>query len=178
MERGFSLIELMITIVVMTILLAVVAPSMGYFNEKAKMQRLANELSGFLIQARSEAVMQNKTLYLSFLPNTPLGSAPTTYDGKWGLALRASSAIPGSLAAQQNNAEMYLSGMAFKNMTISTNNHWPALDSVNGRPEGGSNSEVTFSIDTEKKLKIIQEGISGRVNICGVGGDLYGYPGC
>lgn len=78
MDRGFSLIELLITVAVMVILMLAAAPSMGNLNEKAKVQRLAEELSGFLVQARSEAVMLNKPLYLIFLPT---GSIPVIIEG-------------------------------------------------------------------------------------------------
>ena len=182
MDRGFSLIELLITVAVMVILMLAAAPSMGNLNEKAKVQRLAEELSGFLIQARSEAVMLNKPLYLIFLP---MGSSATSpiLSGQWGLALRDTDTIP-SFNALSLGAEMYLPGNEFKNISIFTDSQWQplTLDGVNGRPvllsASSSPATIHFSVDSEKQINISLEQFSGRVKICGEDGEYYGYPKC
>ncbi len=180
MVRGFSLIELLITIIVIIILSLAAVPSFGYLNEKSKMQRLAEELSGFLLQARSEAVMQNQSLYLSFLPTGSSSTLPIL-DGSWGVALSASGSVPSSYATAQVNAVMYLDGQPFKNVTVYSDNRWQPLqlDGINGHPaELSDNAAITFSINANKRLQVRTEKITGRIKVCGLDGDNYGYPQC
>lgn len=47
MTRGFTLLELLITVSVLSILIATAAPSFSSVTQTVKMQRLAGELNGF-----------------------------------------------------------------------------------------------------------------------------------
>lgn len=62
--RGFSLIELMVTIAVMAILMAVVVPSFTDTLLGSKLASYANSLSGSAMLARSEAIKRNATVSL------------------------------------------------------------------------------------------------------------------
>ncbi|WP_462053007.1 pilus assembly FimT family protein, partial [Vibrio cholerae] len=64
MHRGFTLLELLITVAVLTALLLFAAPNFSKVNQQAKVVNLANELQGFLIQAKSEAVLRNQSLWV------------------------------------------------------------------------------------------------------------------
>ncbi|MFA0231863.1 Tfp pilus assembly protein FimT/FimU, partial [Vibrio sp. 10N.261.45.A7] len=66
MTRGFTLLELLVTVSVLSILIATAAPSFSSVTETVKMQRLAGELNGFLIQAKSESVKRNQDLWVHF----------------------------------------------------------------------------------------------------------------
>ena len=66
MTRGFTLLELLITVSVLSILIATAAPSFSSVTQTVKMQRLASELNGFLIQAKSESVKRNQDLWVHF----------------------------------------------------------------------------------------------------------------
>ncbi|WP_180799803.1 pilus assembly FimT family protein, partial [Vibrio parahaemolyticus] len=50
MHRGFTLLELLITVAFLVVLLLFGAPSFSKVSQKTKMANLANELHGFLIQ--------------------------------------------------------------------------------------------------------------------------------
>ncbi|HKY89907.1 MAG TPA: GspH/FimT family pseudopilin [Nevskiaceae bacterium] len=61
-QSGFTLLELMVTIVIGGILLAVGLPSMNRFALKSAESKAATELLSALVQARSEAVARNATV--------------------------------------------------------------------------------------------------------------------
>lgn len=63
-QGGFTLIELMITIAVMAILLAIVIPSFTDATLGSKLRSQANDLAAGVLLARSEAIKRNKTVTL------------------------------------------------------------------------------------------------------------------
>lgn len=177
MARGFTLIEMLISLVVLAVLLAAAVPSFSGMNERAKMQRLAEELQGFFVQTKSEAVLRNQPVYLNFVKS---GSA---YSGEWGIATKSTSTPATSLSSAQSGALVYLDGSPFKNITV----NFPMANAttllsilefepVNGKPVQSSN--LSFFVDANKPLKLVFSSITGRIRICGDGGAFYGYPSC
>ena len=67
-QRGFTLLELVFTVVIIGIVAAMAAPSFSGLIESNKIKRLATEIEWLLVQAKSEAVMQGKNVYV----NAPL----------------------------------------------------------------------------------------------------------
>ncbi|MGF1904761.1 GspH/FimT family pseudopilin [Aliivibrio salmonicida] len=170
MNRGFTLLELLITITVLAILLSVAAPNFNTVNNSVKMQRLATELNGFLIQAKSEAVLRNSNLWVHI-------SFPKTEEnktGSWNLALRESKVISGNMVA-------YLDGTNFSGITLKhTYTHKKTkFEGIRGRPASGS---FTFhpNNDTTKVLKVVLSNPPGRIKVCydNTSGELYGYNSC
>lgn len=68
--RGFTLIELMVTVSILAIMLAVGVPSFKNFSDGQKVKTAAYELSTAFLVARSEAIKRN----------APVTIAPTTTD--------------------------------------------------------------------------------------------------
>lgn len=66
--RGFTLVELMITIALLAIILSLAVPNMGFFVKKRALRSTFDELRLSLAYARSEAVKQGKNIYV--LPAT------------------------------------------------------------------------------------------------------------
>ena len=64
-ERGFTLIELMVTVSVLAILLAVAAPSFSSFVAGQKVKSASNDLTTALILARSEAIKRNADIVIA-----------------------------------------------------------------------------------------------------------------
>lgn len=87
MPRGFTLLELMITVAVLSALLATAAPSFKNVFETNKMQRLANELHGFVIEGKSEAVLRRERLWAHIIM-----SGSSSSDGNWRIDLTDNAA--------------------------------------------------------------------------------------
>jgi type IV fimbrial biogenesis protein FimT len=75
-QRGFTLLELVFTVVIMGIVIAMAAPSFNGLIESNKIKRLATEIEWLLVQAKSEAVMQGKNIYVNapLVPGTRINS--------------------------------------------------------------------------------------------------------
>ena len=62
--RGFTLIEMVVTLAVLGILLAIAAPQYNTFFEKFRTKRAAETLAGSLYLAKSEAIKRNQVVSL------------------------------------------------------------------------------------------------------------------
>lgn len=170
MDRGFTLIEMLISLIVLAVLLSTAIPSFSGLNEKLKMQRLAGELQAFFMQAKSEAVLRNQHVYLHFIQDGELDS------GEWALIISDSLTIPQNRNVAKKNTLMYLDGSPFKGVSI----HLPTLvlrfDGVNGKPN--QNGNIAFSIGAKKSL-VFKFHTRSRYRVCGDDeGELYGFPSC
>ena len=64
-NRGFSLLELMIVIVMIGIMTAIVAPNYSEYRRRWELESAAQQLVGNLHRARIEAIMQNKVVWVA-----------------------------------------------------------------------------------------------------------------
>ena len=108
--RGFTLIELMVTLTVMAIVLSLAAPSFASLLASNRISSQTNELIGALNLARSEAVRRGQPVTLlasqsnyskgwSVFPDANGdGAAASATDAADGLPIRQNSAFGGSVA--------------------------------------------------------------------------------
>jgi len=59
-DRGFSLIELLVVLILLSLSMALVAPSLSRFSRTAELKGAAQKISGILRNCRSEAVNKGK----------------------------------------------------------------------------------------------------------------------
>lgn len=161
MTRGFTLLELLITVVVLSVLLAAAAPSFSYLLASSKIQRLAPEVHGFLVTARSEAIARNQELHLLFLVSNTLGAIEDT-EGEWDLVLSTTASyVPG-------NVVMHLDGSAYQDITVSfsfLNQNSISIDGVRDRFINGNVTIASVSTPSEE-LSIKASNTTGRIRIC------------
>ncbi|CDT81229.1 putative Type IV fimbrial biogenesis protein FimT [Vibrio coralliirubri] len=161
MTRGFTLLELLVTVSVLSILIAAAAPSFSSLLASSKLQRLAPEVHSFLITARSEAVTRNQELYVLFLVSGALGGTESS-DGDWDMVLSSSASYA------PNNVMMKLDGEAYRDIKVSfsfLNQNAISIDGVRGRFINGNVTMASVSALSEE-LSVKASNTTGRIRIC------------
>ena len=64
--RGFTLIELMVTIAVLAVLMTLAAPSFSDFFQRYRLRGAADEVASLLVTARTEAMTRNRDVAVVF----------------------------------------------------------------------------------------------------------------
>lgn len=77
-QRGFSLIELMVTIAVMVLLALLAVPSLSQYVENTKIHSTAELLYASVQQARTEAIRRNANVELVFTDQPPTAASVET----------------------------------------------------------------------------------------------------
>jgi len=85
-QRGFTLIELVVTMAVLALLLLAAVPSMGRWLDNTRIRNVSDSLQGGLQLARAEAIRrnQNVTFWLVELNDPALLSADCTLSSRSG----------------------------------------------------------------------------------------------
>ncbi|MGI9876996.1 GspH/FimT family pseudopilin [Vibrio chagasii] len=168
MTRGFTLLELLITVSVLSILIATAAPSFSSVTQSVKMQRLAGEFNGFLIQAKSESVKRNQDLWVHF--STAKNEVQST--GDWTVWLKPTEDLTGETLLQ-------LSGEPFRDVSFSHNytGERISFESVRGRPARGT-IYLSPNASSTDRLLIKLSSPPGRIKVCGESNAQYGYDAC
>ena len=68
-DRGFSFIEIIVVLVLLSLAVALVAPSLSRFSRSVKLKAAAKKVSAILRYYRSEAVNQGKVYQIFFDPD-------------------------------------------------------------------------------------------------------------
>lgn len=161
---GFTLLELLIVIAVMTVLATAAAPSFSSLIESNKVKRLATEIEWLLVQAKSEAVMRGQRVTV-----TPSDMA-TTYSG-------AENALSWSIEAKLSGGTVLgkISNSDFGSVKIYENFSTLDFDPLTGRP----NDDGHFGLytDSSKIVKVTVRKMTGRLVSCS-DGEAYGYTQC
>lgn len=168
MTRGFTLLELLVTVSVLSILIAAAAPSFSSVTETVKMQRLAGELNGFLIQAKSESVKRNQDLWVHF----SMDKNEVQSTGEWTVRLKPTEDLSGETL-------LMLSGEPFRGVSFSHNYTGARIsfESVRGRPSRGTIYLFPNGVSTDRLL-IKLSSPPGRIKVCGESSAQYGYYAC
>ncbi|WP_248875300.1 prepilin-type N-terminal cleavage/methylation domain-containing protein [Vibrio sp. ED002] len=177
LNKGFTLIELLITICVLSVLLIFAAPSFSSLFESSRMKTAQDELMGFVIMAKSEAVFRNAPVYIHFreLANS------NSYERCIALSLSD------SITDCTTNVIYTLNGRVFDGLTLDQTypQNLIEIDPVSGWPllehstfDSESNSELLkFFAEGSQKVAFKMH-ITGRVSFCGVDGDWYRTEAC
>ncbi|AIV04703.1 MULTISPECIES: GspH/FimT family pseudopilin [Vibrio] len=170
MPRGFTLLELLITIAVLSVLLTAAAPSFQNVFETNKMQRLANELHGFVIQGKSEAVLRRERLWAHLIM-----SGGSSSDGNWRIELTDNS------SEGAGTVLFSFSGAPYKGIVVTPSyaSDQISFDDVHGRPSSGNIRFYPVG-ESSKALKLISHTLSARVRVCSDNNntEFFGYSTC
>lgn len=83
--RGFTLIELMAVLVILSIVLTVVLPGFATLSERTKLKSYANEFVTSVVLARGEAIKRNARVDLCVAPNpsSPVCATSGNWEEGW-----------------------------------------------------------------------------------------------
>jgi len=168
MLRGFTLLEMLITISIMSVLLAFAAPNLYLYQQKHKIRNLASEIHGFLVQAKSEAVFRNKDLWA----HIEMDSNPTV-TGMWSIR------VTDSETSGVGETIQVMAGDKYRNIHFQSN-YLSNQIKFNGIRGKISNGTLRFALTDliEKPLNLRSSFGASRIIVCGEGGEFYGYSQC
>ncbi len=87
LQRGFTIIELMMALLVLALLISVAVPSFGSFINNNRITSQANNFHAAILYARSEAVKRNRDVFMCWSGNpaaaSPCGSSGTGWADGW-----------------------------------------------------------------------------------------------
>jgi type IV fimbrial biogenesis protein FimT len=166
-EQGVTLIELLVTLVVLSILLTIAVPGFQNFMRSNRLTSVANEMASALNLARSEAIRRGKTVTVC---KSNANAASPTCDGTnwtdgWLVFVGTSGAGDAVSANHIKVGQINATGVQISTGTTS-------FDSgVSFSANGASNASDTFSIsitcngDDQNRKREVDVGNTGRVSV-------------
>lgn len=180
MARGFTFIELIISVTVLTILLGAIAPNVSTLINEHKIKRVAGDLQAFIQYAKYEAVMRNKNLVITLAD--PL-------EASWQIHLTDED--PDENQANPGSTEIIssLEGLSYAGVNLSHNysDDKISLDGRKGRITDNGSLYVSLKNDANLRLRLKLSHQANRAIMCAEkrmdnneyhGVAQYGYPGC
>ncbi|WP_410499946.1 Tfp pilus assembly protein FimT/FimU [Chitinibacter sp. S2-10] len=185
-SKGFTLIELMITIAIMAIILAIAAPSFSQMLEKERLKTAASSVAEDLVFARNEAIRLNASSYFTLETTGGWKYSICTANGASSCNCTATT----STTASNGTCKRLFTkaGSSWNNVSSDASNFDSAFlfDPVNGMPRDTDGSKWA---DSGKKALTLSSangyeahiaiGSSSRVKICTSSDDskkLGSYP--
>ena len=173
--QAFTLIELMVTMVVLAISLTFAISSFSSMLARQRLEASANHLRDFLTVARTEAIGRSKPVYFSIQSGN-----------SWCFAIDSSNACACGTAndCQMDGIEKKVDGNKYSQITLSTVDsalQQFAYDGRRGLPTdtagaAAASGAVKFS-NTQGDSLTVRLNIVGRISMCSETG-LRGYGTC
>ena len=166
MPRGFTLLELIITIIILAILLMMAGPNFSRLLEHQNIKRFAGDLEGFLIQAKSESVLKNKSLKVIYVKEA----------NYWILSLNPEGISPTTIFDVKSSSITYLHSINYPQLFLFSKVPSLTFNPVRATPH--MPASFFFYKDKNKKIRLSIHHMTGRIRLCAQGGNHYGYEIC
>jgi type IV fimbrial biogenesis protein FimT len=170
--RGFTLIELMVTISLFAILVMLAAPAFTTWLKNAQIRTAAEALQGGMRSAQAEALRRNRQVVLAFTNSTPASGTTAVVNGKnWTLQTVAqygenSEYIAGGSVAETGSAVTITSGVSavcFNSAGRLVANNSPGVTSATC-----SAAVTTFNLNQtsgDRPLRVVLQ-LGGQLRMC------------
>ncbi|WP_051692474.1 GspH/FimT family pseudopilin [Marinobacterium lacunae] len=176
-ETGFTLIELVVTLVVVAILATVAAPAFRDFFENRRLTGAAQTLYADLQLARAESIKRNQVIFVKF-DDTP--------SNDWCYGLEEASSATSCDCSDSGNAFCTIDGVRrvtdvddFPGVTMSAAS--VAGSVITFDPKRGTLSpagSIYFTGDSGTQMRLVMS-LLGRVRLCTpAGSNVPGYESC
>lgn len=187
-NKGFTALELMITLAVLGVILAIAAPSVSGYKDKRRVIEVAEAIYSQLQFARSEGLARSQNLSAIFTANNT-----TTW--KMGLSTNASCVLsklpnnadvsdachlfvsdgdatldPGDGTTDRDDLVYYtLNSADFSNVIVSTTAGAVTFDSVRGTANGAT---IRVKFGTQYQINVVVAPV-GRIRLCSPAGAMH-----
>jgi type IV fimbrial biogenesis protein FimT len=150
-EHGFTVIELMITVVILAVLIAIGAPAFNELVLSTRIKNAASDIYGSLIYARSEAIKRGTNVTV-----TPAG----------GLWINGWQVAAGAIALKNQDA--------FSKLKIECPTGTDCAQTVTYRRDGRLSGAVTLTFVVDETspptprrvaMRCVTVGVSGQINV-------------
>jgi prepilin-type N-terminal cleavage/methylation domain-containing protein len=135
-NKGFSFIELMVVLVILSLSISLVTPSLSRFLRTVELKGAAKKVSGILRHGRSEAV--NKGLVYQIFFNADLREI--------GVQSRESTKVKEEVKREELPKKVYSlpEGIQIKKVDVASPQYATDLPTIEFYPNGGSNGGSIF----------------------------------
>ncbi|MFW7523842.1 GspH/FimT family pseudopilin [Vibrio ostreicida] len=165
MSRGFTFFELIITLLLISLMVLAVSGRLNSLSPSLKMARLATELKGFILLAKSQAIMRQQSVWIH-LEWPEVGPY-------WQLTLTDSAKL------NEGVVILRLSGKPFSGLKLKSNysDNQISFDPFHGRPKNG---RLTFySVQApQESLQVRTYYRSAMVRVCASTEKYLDYETC
>jgi len=150
-NKGFSLIEVVIVLVIISLSISLVTPSLARFSKMIELKTAAKKVSGILRYYRSEAIQQGKVHQILFDPNLR--------------EVRILSLEPTEEKILKNIYPLP-AGIQIKDMSIPSPEYPADFPAIEFYPSGGSNGgSILLDSQDQKGFRIKVHFLTGMVAI-------------
>jgi type IV fimbrial biogenesis protein FimT len=185
--RGVTLIELLVTIVVLGILAAIAVPAMNDMLERRRLIGATEAVYDQVIMARSEAIKQSRDTYVRLQPGTAWCLGVHDLPGGATPGCDCAQNDPENAAActlrvhgEQDRVLRVLSAADFRGVSMAapTTAMNVRFNFVRGIVVGTGRTITLSTTPREYRLNVVVSSL-GRVKICApAGSKVGGYPSC
>jgi type II secretion system protein H len=168
-ERGFSLIELVVVLVLLSLSVALIAPSLSRFSKSVELKAAAKKVAAILRYCRSEAINKGKVYQVILDPNLmEVKVQPIEAESSGEETEKKEGNEETEKKEVKNVPKAYLlpAGVQLKEFNIESTQYPVDLPAIEFYPNGGSNGG-DFLLDTQsqKGFKIKVHFLTGTVAI-------------
>lgn len=171
-QRGFTLVEMAITLVVLGILMTIAVPSFTSLMDSIRLKRAGDGVNAFLVNAKSEAIKRNKTVRAI----VQVANSGAT----WciGMTEGASCDCLTAGSCQIDGVDRTIASSSYKNVAMDDpdDGHAFVFSALRGTVVGNETVELE-SDATGAKLNAVVSPM-GRVRLCSPDGSVGGYHTC
>jgi type IV fimbrial biogenesis protein FimT len=175
-QRGFTLIELMVTIAIAVILISLAAPSFRSYTAKKKVEGQLAELATDIQFARSEAVSRNQNVRMSFGTNCYVIHIPATSTANSSCAVTGGTSLRTVQILDTSTVTMAPTG-ALTDLIFDTVRGEATLGGLaSTETQGSIDVQTAASVSSSVRLRAVISKY-GRVQVCS-SNSVAGYSAC